>query len=214
MDWRQYDQALGRFNSIDKLSELAPNLSPFRFAFNNPVYWSDPSGLYESDNNGNIKITDTDEIKNFMSYLSNNIGASFNDMAEHIYNADNGFALELNEIVVVGNKKTGTYSEEAIFGAANKLYGQIQSAQNSMNNFSAKIDYGQIDFKWSGTSNSVIGGGLGGFAGTLHNLAKTQSTSFKTSYETAFESASEITANSRAYYARLAMRAGRVATGV
>ena len=48
MDYRQYDNALGRFNSIDLLSEFAPMYSPYRFAFNNPVYWSDPSGLFET----------------------------------------------------------------------------------------------------------------------------------------------------------------------
>lgn len=48
MDYRQYDNALGRFNSMDRLSELAPGISPYRFAFDNPVLWSDPSGLFET----------------------------------------------------------------------------------------------------------------------------------------------------------------------
>ncbi|MBS7232513.1 hypothetical protein KHA90_15955 [Flavobacterium psychroterrae] len=42
MEYRQYDNALGRFNSIDALSELAFSISPYRFAYNNPVYFSDP----------------------------------------------------------------------------------------------------------------------------------------------------------------------------
>ncbi|GIQ61423.1 hypothetical protein Flavo103_45580 [Flavobacterium collinsii] len=44
--------AIGRFNVIDPLSELAPMHNPYRFGFNNPVYWSDPSGLFENDNQG------------------------------------------------------------------------------------------------------------------------------------------------------------------
>ncbi|MEN0083018.1 RHS repeat-associated core domain-containing protein, partial [Flavobacterium lindanitolerans] len=48
MDFRQYDNALGRFNSLDVLSELAPGISPYRFAYNNPVFWADPSGLFET----------------------------------------------------------------------------------------------------------------------------------------------------------------------
>ncbi|MBG6060372.1 hypothetical protein IWX83_000135 [Flavobacterium sp. CG_9.1] len=52
MDWRQYDPAIGRFNVIDLLSELAPMHNPYRFGFNSPVYWSDPSGLFENDNQG------------------------------------------------------------------------------------------------------------------------------------------------------------------
>ncbi|WP_370033546.1 RHS repeat-associated core domain-containing protein [Flavobacterium sp. 28YEA47A] len=48
MDFRQYDNALGRFNSLDALSELAPGISPYRFAYNNPVFWADPTGLFET----------------------------------------------------------------------------------------------------------------------------------------------------------------------
>src|SRR5690606_7733982 len=48
MDFRQYDNALGRFHNMDRLAELAPGITPYRFAFNNPNYWSDPTGLFES----------------------------------------------------------------------------------------------------------------------------------------------------------------------
>lgn len=49
MDYRNYDNALGRFHNMDRLAELVPSLNPYRFAFNNPVYWSDPTGLFESE---------------------------------------------------------------------------------------------------------------------------------------------------------------------
>jgi RHS repeat-associated protein len=48
MDYRQYDVALGRFNSIDKLASLKYDSSPYRFGFNNPNFWIDPSGLFET----------------------------------------------------------------------------------------------------------------------------------------------------------------------
>jgi RHS repeat-associated protein len=48
MDFRQYDAALGRFNGMDRLTELAPGMTPYRFGFNNPTYWSDPTGLFEN----------------------------------------------------------------------------------------------------------------------------------------------------------------------
>ncbi|WP_445457007.1 RHS repeat domain-containing protein [Flavobacterium sp. HNIBRBA15423] len=48
MDYRQYDSAIGRFNSMDKLSEMSHNITPYRYGFNNPVFWSDPTGLFES----------------------------------------------------------------------------------------------------------------------------------------------------------------------
>lgn len=48
MDFRQYDNALGRFHNMDRLTELAPSITPYRFGFNNPNYWSDPTGLFET----------------------------------------------------------------------------------------------------------------------------------------------------------------------
>jgi len=48
MDFRQYDQALGRFNVMDALSEMAYDQTPYRYGFNNPVFWKDPSGLFET----------------------------------------------------------------------------------------------------------------------------------------------------------------------
>ena len=47
MDFRMYDNAIGRFHSIDKMTDIMPSLSPYRFAFNNPVLWNDPTGLLE-----------------------------------------------------------------------------------------------------------------------------------------------------------------------
>lgn len=47
-DFRQYDPALGRFVTIDLLSELAPNYTPYRYGFNNPNIFTDPTGLFES----------------------------------------------------------------------------------------------------------------------------------------------------------------------
>src|SRR5690606_7654507 len=47
-DYRQYDAVLGRFNVMDILSEMAPDHTPYRYGFNNPVFWQDAVGLFES----------------------------------------------------------------------------------------------------------------------------------------------------------------------
>lgn len=39
---------IGRWNSLDLLAELASNLSPFRYCYNNPVNFTDVLGLFES----------------------------------------------------------------------------------------------------------------------------------------------------------------------
>lgn len=45
MDFRQYDNALGRFNAIDKLAAYEYNNTPYHFAGNNPISYADPTGL-------------------------------------------------------------------------------------------------------------------------------------------------------------------------
>ena len=46
---RMQDPQIGRFHSIDPLSEKAYGLTPYRYGFNNPVRFLDPNGAYETD---------------------------------------------------------------------------------------------------------------------------------------------------------------------
>ncbi len=43
MDYRQYDNALGRFNCVDPVTHFSQ--TPYQFGNGNPMYWADPSGL-------------------------------------------------------------------------------------------------------------------------------------------------------------------------
>ncbi|KAI9450319.1 hypothetical protein F5148DRAFT_1290903 [Russula earlei] len=44
-DFRSYDAQIGRFHQVDALSELNEDWSPYSFAQNNPITYSDPEGL-------------------------------------------------------------------------------------------------------------------------------------------------------------------------
>jgi|GEM_PF-5600196 len=46
--FRFYDSAVGRWVSPDPLAEFAPEWTPFRYGFNNPISYIDPDGLFES----------------------------------------------------------------------------------------------------------------------------------------------------------------------
>jgi len=67
-DYRQYDAALGRFNVMDILSEMAPDHTPYRYGFNNPVFFSDSSGLFETRMQAMEFATDNDIEKYELSY--------------------------------------------------------------------------------------------------------------------------------------------------
>ena len=45
---RWYDASVGRWGQVDPLAELAPDWTPYRFGFDNPILNSDPLGLFES----------------------------------------------------------------------------------------------------------------------------------------------------------------------
>jgi uncharacterized protein (TIGR02594 family) len=64
MDFRMYDNALGRFYGMDALSEKNHYLSPFQFGNGNPVFWADPTGLdafkFESYNGNDEYISNTE----------------------------------------------------------------------------------------------------------------------------------------------------------
>ncbi len=48
-DWRFLDVASGRFVTVDPLSDIEPSQTPYRYAFNNPLTFSDPDGLFETE---------------------------------------------------------------------------------------------------------------------------------------------------------------------
>jgi RHS repeat-associated protein len=43
---RWYDHAVGRFLSIDPLADQMPDWSPYSYTFNNPISYTDPTGMY------------------------------------------------------------------------------------------------------------------------------------------------------------------------
>lgn len=73
MDFRQYDNALGRFHSIDLLAESFADLTPYHFSFSSPIVFSDPTGLCP-------ECPDKNKAKEGDSYVSTGGGNySFNN---------------------------------------------------------------------------------------------------------------------------------------
>ncbi|WP_308446809.1 RHS repeat-associated core domain-containing protein, partial [Flavobacterium collinsii] len=51
MEARNYMPDVGRWGSIDELTESFFNFSPYNFSNNNPIFFSDPSGLAPESSN-------------------------------------------------------------------------------------------------------------------------------------------------------------------
>src|SRR5690606_11942311 len=90
-DYRQYDAALGRFSVMDILSEMAPDHTPYRYGFNNPVYFSDATALCERSAAA-VRWIDTSGLSNATSlynlnkclYETETGGVSFDQRGEAI----------------------------------------------------------------------------------------------------------------------------------
>lgn len=105
MDFRLYDNAIGRFNVVDPLAEIDHNMSPYVFSRNNPVFFNDPTGLnsdYEDGddtdwNAGLVGVDDTVKPPGFGGGL-----VSQSDMT-----SGDPMGGELREAVVSNNYKEG-----------------------------------------------------------------------------------------------------------
>ncbi len=79
-------------------------MSPYRFAFNNPVFWSDPTGLSEEDSNGQAICPTCPNNAKFKPAIDDP-----NRVFE--YDAESDVAIEvteLNEVEIVETRKTQT----------------------------------------------------------------------------------------------------------
>ncbi|NMR34682.1 RHS repeat-associated core domain-containing protein [Chryseobacterium aquaticum] len=101
MDYRNYAPDIARFIGQDRLSEVMPDWTPYRFAFNNPVYFSDPTGLFEEGGNALAHCPTCPKTDEFKPYIDdkNNV---------YVYNSETNTAslkvTPIEEVVVTGKK--------------------------------------------------------------------------------------------------------------
>lgn len=97
MDFRQYDSAIGRFVTVDPMAEQKYDVTPFRFGFNSPVLFSDPTGLWEIINGG-YTTSDPGEINAFVySYNRQSSGVKNNKLDIYVSSSNFDFVLSASK---------------------------------------------------------------------------------------------------------------------
>ncbi len=108
---RMYMPDIGRWGVVDGLSEGRPNMSPYRYSFNNPVNATDPNGLWEdwvgtTDRNGSTTWQWRDDIKSVTQAQT----AGFDSYSDGITN--NKYTSFSGSEVTLGPNGPGDWSED------------------------------------------------------------------------------------------------------
>lgn len=120
---RFYDPSIARFSSVDPLAEMMPSHSSYSYTFNNPLKFTDPTGMapetiYRNNDGDEVEVNDGidktinvddaafEEAKFFANELNQVKGSSFSPDGdvitayENFYSAQNEFSYGDNELSV------------------------------------------------------------------------------------------------------------------
>jgi len=159
MTFRQYDPAIGRFNGIDRLASLVPSITPYRFGYNNPIFWSDPTGLIEEsvlmdmfNRSGSGSTTwHNDNSSGFYTDDGGYVGYTSDDTA---FNTSPGNSTVLPNVnVTLGN-------EQSYQNAANQTVQNIYKTQWYSQPSSDIVQYANIGVGITSSAVVYIGGFL------------------------------------------------------
>jgi RHS repeat-associated protein len=120
LDYRQYDNAIGRFNVVDPLAEQDYSQTPYHFANGNPVFWADPSGLrsnsydYYFDGDGRRK---RDRMGLFIAPFERSQSMSDGGFDSSYYAAEGAFYTE----PVTGYRVGGGAKAKGIMVSSNSM---------------------------------------------------------------------------------------------
>jgi hypothetical protein len=102
--------------SVDPLAEKAPDWTPYRFCFNNPVRYTDPDGRWEWDKVGNLTAQKGDNSYSLAKFLGTNQKNALTMLNRSGYTVDKKGVLNLKagQQIAKDNLWVGTKSSSGI----------------------------------------------------------------------------------------------------
>jgi len=157
MNGRIYDNKLGLFLSVDPLLDKTPGVSPYHYAMNNPLKFTDPTGLGVLDDHyikldGSISSIKTNDTYDRFFVENNFMGANFFALVATLEKNDNGlvkFPSSGDHFHRYGHEDNGGESGEETVGkgdhylqpvAAAALFGVI----NSLRYYGIRMSFGDM----------------------------------------------------------------------
>src|SRR5690554_1600551 len=114
---RYYDPRTSIFISVDPLAEQAPDWTPYRYGFNNPVKYTDPTGMFENDDWYENATTGELEWRNSQDATINDSRGSWNNIGEELLTFDGkNLTYYTQEKLSDGNLKLNSTSFSAVSG--------------------------------------------------------------------------------------------------
>ena len=135
---RQYNPQIGKFTSIDKITEGQEHLSLYQYGWNNPILKSDPNGLFPGEGLWN-------RVKNYIRNIEINIEA----------NASIG--LQANVQIGVAKVEANAYSVQlGKVGVGKSSDGKVNASAQVQSWSGKNEDIGGSKSNWEGSSKEKI----------------------------------------------------------